>query len=52
MKLHIVEINRENLPCAYGVWPNDGRPAFGRKPLAVFETQAEALAYVEKGGAL
>jgi len=51
MKLQIIEIYRENLPCAYGVWPKDGRPAFGRKPLAVFETEAEALAFV-KGGAL
>lgn len=45
MKTRIVEIYVENSPSKWGVWIDTGRTVFGRKPVAVFDTLAEAQAY-------
>lgn len=43
----IREIIRENQGNAFGVWKGLPRTVFGLKPLAIFETYAEARAYAE-----
>ena len=45
MKLKVVRIFVNNAPDKFGVWPDDGRPSFGRKPLQIFDTEAEAKAF-------
>jgi hypothetical protein len=43
----IREIIRENQGSAFGVWKGLPRTVFGLRPLAIFETYAEARAYAE-----
>ena len=43
MKLKVVRIFVNNEPDKFGVWPDDGRPSFGRKPIQIFDTEAEAV---------
>ena len=47
MKLKIVRIFVNNAPDQFGVWPDDGKPSFGRKPLKVFEHEAKAKEFVK-----
>ena len=48
MQYVIQSIYRENLPNAWGVWrlPAGKRSVFGCRALAVFETEAEAKAFL------
>jgi hypothetical protein len=44
-KLKVVRIYTDGPTDKFGVWPDDGRPAFGRLPIATFDTEVEAKAF-------
>lgn len=41
-KLKVVRIFVNNSTDAFGVWPDDGKLSFGRKPIALFDTEDKA----------
>jgi hypothetical protein len=45
MKLKVVRIFINNAPDQFGVWPDNGKPSFGRKPIKVFVSEKEAKAF-------
>ena len=47
MKLKVVRIFVNNAPDQFGVWPDDGKPSFGRKPLKTFENEDKAKEFIK-----